>query len=256
MADDLEDRLARYRADLDAAVIADLARRRQARLPEFAPDVEPHSSDTYDLIRLESTMNATHGRRRFGFVVAAVAVAATVVTLVIVSANNNDPATVPADTPEVPVSTSVPDLRVPATDVEIATAALVSDEEIGSDWTVDQMPSVAWSPVMAPDPVCAHFRDTVFVSQGVPATMGTRTFLSGLARAGFQQTVLVFPEEAAATAMMDAVARPSFGDCWAAYVFESANAAYRETGESHHVDAAPLGQVGDQLEVVGIEGTR
>ena len=28
-----------------------------------------------------------------------------------------------------------------------------------------------------------------------------------------------------------------------------------ETGESHHVDAAPLGQVGDQLEVVGIEGT-
>ena len=66
------------------------------------------------------------------------------------------------------------------------------------------------------------------VSQGVPATMGTRTFLSGLARAGFQQTVLVFPEEAAATTMrMDAVARPSFGDCWAAYVFESANATYR-----------------------------
>jgi hypothetical protein len=65
----------------------------------------------------------------------------------------------------------------------------------------------------------------------------------------------VFPEEAMATAMMDAVARPSFGDCWAAYVLESANPAYHETGESHHVKAAPLGQVGDQVEVIGIEGT-
>ena len=62
------------------------------------------------------------------------------VTLVIVSANNNDPATVPADTPEVPVSTSVRTCGCRRRMSRIATAALVSDEEIGSDWTVDQMP--------------------------------------------------------------------------------------------------------------------
>ena len=55
MVDDLEERLSRYRADLDAAVAADLARRHLASREAGFDDADPLLLDIDHQIRLEPT---------------------------------------------------------------------------------------------------------------------------------------------------------------------------------------------------------
>src|SRR6187551_191567 len=77
MVDDLEQRLSRYRADLDAAVTADLARRQPASGEAGFNDADPLLLDTDYPIRLEPTGAAPSDRRRV-MLVATLAVAAAV----------------------------------------------------------------------------------------------------------------------------------------------------------------------------------
>jgi len=108
MVDDLEERLGRYRADLDTAVAADLARRQLA-----SREAESHVADplllldTDHLMRLEPTVSAPSVGRR-GTLVATLGVIAAVTTLVLVAlVVSGDDAATPADqpSPTVPPST-------------------------------------------------------------------------------------------------------------------------------------------------------
>ena len=58
MVDDLEERLTRYRGDLDAAVSADLARRHLASREARFDDADPLLLDIDHQIRLEPTVSA------------------------------------------------------------------------------------------------------------------------------------------------------------------------------------------------------
>jgi len=104
MVDDLEERLTRYRVDLDDAVTADLARRyREAGFN----DADPLLLDTDRWIRLEPAMSASVDRRRVRFVVATLGVAAAVVAIVLVATRDED-AVNPADEPSPTVNVTVP----------------------------------------------------------------------------------------------------------------------------------------------------
>src|SRR5262245_20188307 len=98
MVDDLEDRLTRYRGDLDAAVSADLARRHLASRGARSDDADPLLLDTDHQIRLEPT-SAPYERRRVMLVATLVAAAVTTLVLVAVVVSRDD--ATPADQPPV-----------------------------------------------------------------------------------------------------------------------------------------------------------
>jgi hypothetical protein len=108
MVDDLEERLTRYRVDLDDAVTADLARRHQASREAGSHDADPFPPDTDHWIRLEPAMSASVDRRRVkSVVVATLGVGAAVVAIVLVATRDDD-AVNPADEPSPTVTVTVP----------------------------------------------------------------------------------------------------------------------------------------------------
>ena len=110
MVDDLEQRLSRYRADLDAAVAADLARRQLVSGQAGFNDADPLLLDLDYPIRLEPTTSTPPARRRT-MLQAALAAAAAVATLVLVGvvvsrdADGTTPANQPFPTVTVPPTT-------------------------------------------------------------------------------------------------------------------------------------------------------
>jgi hypothetical protein len=107
MVDDLEKRLSHYRADLDDAVAADLARRHLVSRESGFHDADPFPLDTDHLIRMEPTMAASYDRRRVTSVVAALGVAAAAVVaiafVVIRDADDVTPSDEPSPTVTVPI---------------------------------------------------------------------------------------------------------------------------------------------------------
>jgi hypothetical protein len=256
MADHLEERLGRYRADLDAAIAADIAGRGGPGQTDSPNGLAPFPSIPDELIRLEQTMSATSNRKRVGVAAAALGLVAVIVAVaVVILVKNNDDGPTPAvdntsNITTAPTLSSVP--AAVASDSEIAASGFLSKGDIGSGWSEARF-AVPWSPALAlVTTECSEFL-SVFGTQGVFATIGVKGF-SGLGQA-FQQTVLVFPDQARATAMMDSVEQSGFGDCWVDYATGANNAAFHETSTGHFVAVAQPTTVGDQMEVIGIDGT-
>ncbi len=132
MVDELEKRLTRYRADLDAAVAADLARRHLASREAGSHDADPFLLDTDHLIRLEPTMSAAHDRRRV-MLVATLGVAAAVTTAgliaLVTSRDAND--TTPAEQPS-PTVTTPPQALPNSSSEQLVPGTYFVDEVQGS----------------------------------------------------------------------------------------------------------------------------
>ena len=110
MVDDLEERLSRYRADVDAAVAADLARRQLASPETGSHDTDPLGFDADHLMWLEpTTMSAPHGHRRVTLVASLGVVAAMTTLLIVALLVTRDDVQTPADQPS-------PTVTVPPTE--------------------------------------------------------------------------------------------------------------------------------------------
>ena len=108
MVDDLEERLTRYRADVDAAVAADLASGRLAISEAGSRDSDPPLLDSDHLMRLEEPTLSAPYERRSPMLIATLGVAAAVTALLIVSLMvGRDDVTTPADVPS-PTVTAPP----------------------------------------------------------------------------------------------------------------------------------------------------
>ncbi len=116
MVDDLEERLSRYRADLDAAVAADLARRQLASPEAGFHDAEPLLDTDQQLVPVKENYvsvdspptSETRNRRRLAMAAAAVVAVIGVAAIAINSMNSDDDvAPAPAVQPTVAPTTAV-----------------------------------------------------------------------------------------------------------------------------------------------------
>jgi hypothetical protein len=146
------------------------------------------------------------------------------------------------------------------TDEAIAAAGILLPSEIGGGY-FDDPDNETWGFIAdgpgAFDPACTPFLGTVFESPSRPAEVRAQGYFS--VGAGMEMYVVVFPDEAAAGAMMDAVADPSFPDCVAAVVSEAYDSldppGITERSRLSPVPARPLTEVGDEMVVLAMSGT-
>lgn len=261
---------------------------REALRSEAPAQFDPHvESDSDGLVmrdhddehtELEIIMDpATPGRHRRSMIVAAAVgtAAALLVALVLVVRNGDDPVDPAApgpsaSTPVAPSSTAAPTTTVlptttlpptptlpPLSDDQIAEAAFLTADEVGDGFSPTSNASGfrLYGPTASQVPECAAFLGTVFENTARPATVAARDYNKD--GAGFGQYVVVFPTVDGATAMMTAVADPSFPACWALFTSDLyAKTATCCSDHSYQPSAAhPLVPVGDDMVNLAQKGT-
>ena len=132
MVNDLEARLSRYRADLDAAVAADLARRYPASREARLDDADRLLVDLDHKIRLEPTRSAEPGlghRRRWPIITVAAAVVAIVVGgLALVARDDTSGPHIPAAPPATAPATTTTATPAEVTAAEETARAVIDAE--------------------------------------------------------------------------------------------------------------------------------
>ena len=132
MVNDLEARLSRYRADLDAAVAADLARRYPASREARLDDADRLLVDLDHKIRLEPTRSAEPGlghRRRWPIITVAAAVVAIVVGgLALVTRDDTSGPHIPAAPPATAPATTTTATPAEVTAAEETARAVIDAE--------------------------------------------------------------------------------------------------------------------------------
>ena len=161
------------------------------------------------------------------------------------------PSTTGSTTTAVPATTTVP----VSTDRRIADASMAADGDIGEGWTLrpNDEPWLLDAAAAAAIPSCAPFLDIVFESERRPATVASAMFAKGFSGRTVAY-VVVLPDEARATAMIDAVASPEFETCMLDYLSRPTP----EDGGQHtskHLDWPALDLAGDQSVLLGTTET-
>jgi hypothetical protein len=246
------------------------------------------------------TKNSVKSKRgvRVLALAAAVAIVGLAATVVAISVRDSDepgnqsplpstattvaPATAPSTTPPTTTPSTVSPTTVAAlSDAEIAGATLLADGEYAPGWVQLTLNGTApWGAGMKMDaaiaelvPACAPFIDAAFESPNREAAVAYTFFntTSPSPPSPEPQYVVVFPDEAAAKAMFDAITDPAFLDgCVSGYLAQMTDPAFGDSDfvwfpfftTTQALDPPTLDLSADQVLVraytdhVGTQGTR
>ena len=103
-------------------------------------------------------------------------------------------------------------------DATIAKAALITADQLGSEWVVaSRFGALAGDESQKSVPQCADFQDTIFACPQLSGSAGITFEVPGVETSPASQTVLLFPTVEAASYVMDRIGTDAFADCFNGY---------------------------------------